>query len=139
MTGLAIVRVQPGPSPVFAPCPQEGAVAPTALRLPAAHGEPTDELVVDGGWRGAITWTLYLTPCGQCGWSTRSNTGSTQLRPGATGTTEVRVLFVFDPKRRAVPLVGGDKSGRWQDWYKTNIPLAEQRYERWLNNNNSPL
>ena len=51
----------------------------------------------------------------------------------------MRVLFVFDPKRRAVPLVGGDKRGRWQDWYKTNIPLAEQRYERWLNNNNSPL
>ena len=62
-----------------------------------------------------------------------------ELRPGSTGTTEVRVLFVFDPKRRAVPLVGGDKSGRWQDWYKTTIPLAEQRYERWLNNNNSPL
>ena len=62
-----------------------------------------------------------------------------ELRPGSTGTTEVRVLFVFDPKRRAVLLVGGDKSGRWQDWYKTNIPLAEQRYERWLNNNNSPL
>ena len=62
-----------------------------------------------------------------------------ELRPGSTGTTEVRLLFVFDPKRRAVPLVGGDKSGRWQDWYKTNIPLAEQRYERWLNNNNSPL
>lgn len=61
-----------------------------------------------------------------------------ELRPGSTGTTEVRVLFVFDPKRRAVLLVGGDKSGRWQDWYKTNIPLAEQRYERWLNNNNPP-
>ncbi len=62
-----------------------------------------------------------------------------ELRPGSTGTSEVRLLFVFDPKRRAVLLVGGDKSGRWQDWYKTNIPLAEQRYKRWLNNNNSPL
>jgi hypothetical protein len=61
-----------------------------------------------------------------------------ELRPGSTGTTEARVLFIFDPKRRAVLLVGGDKSGHWQDWYKTNIPLAEQRYERWLNNNNSP-
>ena len=60
-----------------------------------------------------------------------------ELRPGSTGTTEVRVLFIFDPKRRAVLLVGGDKSGQWQDWYKANIPLAEQRYERWLNNNNN--
>jgi hypothetical protein len=38
-----------------------------------------------------------------------------------------RVLFVFDPKRRAIVLVGGNKR-----WYKTNIPIAEQRYRRYL-------
>jgi hypothetical protein len=31
-----------------------------------------------------------------------------------------------------VLLVAGDKSGRWQDWYKAAIPLAEERYDRWL-------
>ena len=63
--------------------------------------------------------------------------GSTQhnlkeLRPGSTGRTEVRILFVFDPERKAVLLVAGDKSGRWRDWYRTNIPVAEARYEQWL-------
>lgn len=55
-----------------------------------------------------------------------------ELRPGSTGHTEVRILFVFDPQRNAVLLVAGDKAGRWKDWYRTNIPLAEARYEEWL-------
>jgi hypothetical protein len=33
-----------------------------------------------------------------------------ELRPGSTGRTEIRVLFAFDAKRRAILLVGGDKS-----------------------------
>jgi hypothetical protein len=49
-----------------------------------------------------------------------------------TGNSELRVLFVFDPKRRAVLLVAGDKTGRWQQWYRDNILLAEERYDRWL-------
>jgi hypothetical protein len=55
-----------------------------------------------------------------------------ELRPGSTGRTEVRILFVFDPERKAVLLVAGDKAGRWKDWYRTNIPVAEERYEQWL-------
>jgi len=55
-----------------------------------------------------------------------------ELRPGSSGRTEVRILFVFDPQRQAVLLVAGDKSGRWRRWYEENIPLAEQRYQRWL-------
>jgi hypothetical protein len=55
-----------------------------------------------------------------------------ELRPGSRGRSEVRVLFVFDPERKAVLLVAGDKSGRWKDWYRTNIPIAEARYEQWL-------
>lgn len=37
----------------------------------------------------------------------------------------VRVLFAFDPKRRAVLLLGGAKTGE-KDWYGRNIPLADQ-------------
>ncbi|TKJ17991.1 type II toxin-antitoxin system RelE/ParE family toxin [Blastococcus sp. CCUG 61487] len=55
-----------------------------------------------------------------------------ELRPGSTGRTEVRILFVFDPERKAVLLVAGDKAGRWKDWYRINIPVAEARYEQWL-------
>ncbi|WP_370652975.1 type II toxin-antitoxin system RelE/ParE family toxin [Frankia sp. CIT1] len=55
-----------------------------------------------------------------------------ELRPGSAGGTEVRILFVFDPQRQAVLLVAGDKSGQRRRWYEVNIPLAEQRYQRWL-------
>jgi hypothetical protein len=40
----------------------------------------------------------------------------------------VRLLFVFDPQRQAVILVGGDKAGKWRGWYRTAIPLAEAAY-----------
>ena len=55
-----------------------------------------------------------------------------ELRPGSAGSSEVRILFCFDPERQAVLLVAGDKSGQWRDWYKRAIPLAEERYARWL-------
>jgi hypothetical protein len=55
-----------------------------------------------------------------------------ELRPGSSGSSEVRVLFIFDPQRQAVLLVAGDKSGAWSQWYRQNIPEAEARYERWL-------
>lgn len=50
-----------------------------------------------------------------------------ELRPGT-----VRILVVFDPWRSAILLVAGDKAGRWRTWYTEAIPLAEQRYERYL-------
>jgi len=51
-----------------------------------------------------------------------------ELRPGSAGASEVRLLFVFDPQRQAVILVGGDKAGHWQGWYRTAVPLAETAY-----------
>ena len=42
-----------------------------------------------------------------------------------------RVLFAFDPKRHAILLLGGNKAGD-KRWYKTNIPIAEERFERHL-------
>ena len=51
-----------------------------------------------------------------------------ELRPGT-----VRILFVFDPWRSSILLVAGDKAGQWQQWYDEAIPLAEQRYQRYLN------
>ncbi|MFI7027603.1 type II toxin-antitoxin system RelE/ParE family toxin [Microbispora rosea] len=55
-----------------------------------------------------------------------------ELRPGSVGGSEIRILFAFDPVRRAVLLVAGDKAGNWQKWYDVNIPLAEKRYEAHL-------
>lgn len=42
-----------------------------------------------------------------------------------------RILFVFDPERQAILLVGGNKQGNSR-WYKEFIPIAEKRYERHL-------
>ena len=39
---------------------------------------------------------------------------------------------LFDPRRNAVMLVAGDKAGKWEAWYRQAIPLAEQRYEDYL-------
>lgn len=55
-----------------------------------------------------------------------------ELRPGSARSTEIRILFAFDPASSALLLVAGDKAGNWQRWYRTAIPLAEQRYEEWI-------
>ncbi|MEV4494862.1 addiction module toxin RelE [Micromonospora arborensis] len=55
-----------------------------------------------------------------------------ELRPGSAGSTEVRMIFAFDPLREAVFLVAGDKSGQWQSWYQTAVPLADDRFQEHL-------
>lgn len=42
-----------------------------------------------------------------------------------------RILFAFDPDRHAVLLVGGDKTGD-NRWYQTNIPIADDRFDKHL-------
>lgn len=44
----------------------------------------------------------------------------------------LRALFAFDPDRRAVVLVGGDKTNDWKGWYKRNIPRADRLYDEHL-------
>ncbi len=46
----------------------------------------------------------------------------------------LRVLFIFDPIRRAVLLVGGNKAdgSAWNDWYRTAIPQADDLYDDYL-------
>lgn len=55
-----------------------------------------------------------------------------ELRPGSAGRSEIRILFTFDPKRKAIMLVGGDKQRKWDKWYAKAIPEAERRYLAWL-------
>jgi hypothetical protein len=55
-----------------------------------------------------------------------------ELRPASAGATEVRILFAFDPERRAILLVAGDKAGHWQGWYDANVPIADERYAKHL-------
>ena len=55
-----------------------------------------------------------------------------ELRPGSAGGSEVRVLFAFDPRRQAILLVAGDKSGSWKTWYTRNVPVADDRFDEHL-------
>ncbi|MDR2986589.1 MAG: type II toxin-antitoxin system RelE/ParE family toxin [Nocardiopsaceae bacterium] len=55
-----------------------------------------------------------------------------ERRPGSSGCTEIRILYIFDTQRRAVLLVAGDTSGSWSRWYRGALRLAEDRYARYL-------
>jgi hypothetical protein len=43
-----------------------------------------------------------------------------------------RVLYAFDPRRAAILLIGGDKTGD-KRWYEVHVPLADRLYEEHLN------
>jgi len=47
------------------------------------------------------------------------------------GGRPYRVLFAFDPRRTAILLVGGDKTGN-DRWYEEFVPLADRLYEEHL-------
>lgn len=55
-----------------------------------------------------------------------------ELRPRSGQQVSIRILFVFDPLRRAVLLVGGNKAGDWSGWYDKTIPEAKIAYDIWL-------
>lgn len=40
----------------------------------------------------------------------------------------LRVLYAFDPRRVAILLIGGDKTGS-DRWYETFVPVADRLYE----------
>jgi hypothetical protein len=42
-----------------------------------------------------------------------------------------RVLYAFDPRRVAILLIGGDKTGH-DRWYERFVPVADRLYERHL-------
>jgi hypothetical protein len=42
-----------------------------------------------------------------------------------------RVLYAFDPRRAAILLIGGDKTGD-ERWYETHVPLADELFDQHL-------
>lgn len=53
-----------------------------------------------------------------------------ELRTAQGGA--LRVLFMFDPRRQVILLLGGDKSGEWNAWYEWAVPLADDLYDAYL-------
>ncbi len=54
-----------------------------------------------------------------------------ELRPRGEAK-HLRILYMFDPRREAVLLLGGDKRGQWDRWYTSAVTEAALRYERYL-------
>ena len=48
-----------------------------------------------------------------------------------SGGRPLRILYAFDPKRQAVLLVGGDKTGK-DRFYEETIPKAERLWKEYL-------
>jgi hypothetical protein len=42
-----------------------------------------------------------------------------------------RVLYAFDPRRAAILLLGGDKTGQ-DRWYEMHVPIADALYDEYL-------
>jgi len=53
-----------------------------------------------------------------------------ELRAQAGGDP-LRMLYAFDPRRTAILLVAGDKTGD-DRWYEANVPVADRLFERHL-------
>ena len=41
---------------------------------------------------------------------------------------QLRVLYAFDPRRKAILLIGGDKTGN-PNWYKQYVPRADELFD----------
>jgi hypothetical protein len=48
-----------------------------------------------------------------------------------SGGRPLRVLYAFDPRRTAIMLLGGDKTGD-NRWYDVHVPIADRLYDEYL-------
>lgn len=64
------------------------------------------------------------------GISTSRHPGMRELRIQHQGRP-YRVLYIFDPARNAVLLIGGDKTGN-NRWYEVYVPIADRIYDEYL-------
>ena len=47
----------------------------------------------------------------------------------------IRIFFAFDPKRNAILLCAGNKTGKDKRFYEVMIPIADKEFTLHLNNN----
>jgi len=62
--------------------------------------------------------------------ATSRHTGMRELRT-QSGGRPLRTLYIFDPSRTAILLIGGDKTGN-DRWYEQFVPVADRIYEQYL-------
>jgi hypothetical protein len=61
---------------------------------------------------------------------TSKHSNMKELR-GHAGDAQLRVLYAFDPRRAAILLIGGDKTGN-PGWYDQNVPIADRLFDEHL-------
>ena len=61
---------------------------------------------------------------------TSKHSNMKELR-GKSGASVLRVLYAFDPRRAAILLIGGDKSGN-DRWYQEFVPIADRLFDEHL-------
>lgn len=54
-----------------------------------------------------------------------------ELRGSIGPDSALRVLYAFDPKRKAILLIGGDKHGDAR-WYERFVPIADRLLDDYL-------
>ena len=62
--------------------------------------------------------------------ATSRHTGMRELRT-QSGGRPLRTLYIFDPSRTAILLIGGDKTGN-DRWYEQFVPVADRIYDQYL-------
>jgi hypothetical protein len=62
--------------------------------------------------------------------STSRHANMKELR-GKVNNRQLRVLYAFDPRRTALLLLGGDKTGD-PNWYEKFVPLADDLFDQHL-------
>lgn len=92
--------------------------------LTDAHADAVDEAVGTLQARGPALGRPYVDTI-----KTSRYPNMKELRPRGGN---LRVLFAFDPRRSAILLLGGDKTGRWQDWYRETVSTADELYDAYL-------
>ena len=48
-----------------------------------------------------------------------------------SGGRPIRIFYAFDPRRQAILLIGGDKTG-WDRFYEEMVPVADKLYDVYL-------
>ena len=62
--------------------------------------------------------------------TTSRHSNMKELR-GRAASALLRVLYAFDPRRTAILLIGGDKSGNPR-WYEDYVPIADALFDQHL-------
>ncbi len=100
------------------------------------------------GQLGTVLGVAEVVAGGSCpgnaiccaGW--QSCAACSQLHDGPTAASygaPLRVFYTFDPKRNAILLIGGNKTGQQKRFYKKMITKADSLYDEQLNTLQSPL